>query len=735
MKARGINSSDQFSYALHSFKSIRIILTACIAMGVILASMMPARAAELITVNTAADNLTDDGLCSLREAITAANTNAPVNGTDDCDHDGSGGTDGISFAGNYTITLGSALPAITEDLTIFGNGTANTILQANAAFGVATYRVLTIDGATATLHLLTIRNGNCPNTCTIDTVRGAGILSRNSALTLNNVTVSGNTAWGAGGIYSSSGGSLTIQNGSLISGNSSTNSVGLGSAGGISFSGSTLLVDDSTISNNSGDGNGGGIEFVSLSGSATIQNGSSVSYNFTDARGGAVFNPTAIHLTVTNSTIAYNEAELFGGGISGKATISGSYLVGNTTAGDGGALITGAAGANILNITGSYILFNHAGGSGGGILVGPSMVNAVNVTGNCILGNSGVAFYNSTSFSQNATGNWWGAADGPGPVGPSAFGDRVSANVDFSGFLTAPLAGCSTNPAPAVSFDDSSLSFASQVVGTSSGTPTTVTLTNTGSRSLHITTLDLNGGDYLLTGDNCGGQTVTPGNSCTFNVGFLPVASGVRTGDVQVNSDAPTSPDVVSLHGTGLLTLTPPTLKAPANGSAVTKPPKLTWTGLQGAAGFHVEIDDDSDFSSPEQTADVLKSPYSAASLPFGTYYWHVATRGLSSLGAYSSTFTFDVTLLKSPKLNASAKASKPITLSWNSDKAGQATQYEVCYDTDADPLDGTCQIVTGTKLKLTGVLTPGDWYWTITIVDGTNAGQVMPVWHFTVIP
>jgi CSLREA domain-containing protein len=734
MKARGINSSDHFSYALISFKSIRIILTACIAMGVFLASMMPARAAELITVDTADDNLTDDGLCTLREAITAANTNAPVNGTDDCDHDGSGGPDGISFAGNYTITLSSALPNITEDLTIFGNGTANTILQANASFGVATYRVLTIDGATVELHLLTIRHGGCVNTCAIDTVRGGGILSRNSSLTLNTVTVSGNTAWGAGGIYNN-GGSLTIQNGSLISSNSSTNSVLSGSAGGVSFGGSTLLVDDSTISNNSGDGNGGGIELMSVSGSATIQNGSSISHNSAVGGGGGVFNPTTTHLTITNSTIAYNESELFAGGIYGKATISGTYLVGNHSSGDGGAIVTSATGANILNITGSYILFNNAGGSGGGVNVSPSMVNAVSVTGNCILGNGGIAFYNGTSFSQNATGNWWGAADGPGPVGPSAFGDRVSTNVDYSGFLTAPLAGCSTNPAPAVSFDDSSLSFGSQVVGTSSGTPTIVTLTNTGSRSLHITTLDLNGADFGLTGDNCSGQIVTPGNSCTFNVTFLPVASGVRTGNVQVNSDAPTSPDVVSLHGTGLLTLTPPTLKAPANGSAVTKAPKLIWTGLKGASGFHVEIDDDSDFSSPEQTADVLKSPYSAASLPFGRYYWHVATRGLSSLGAYSSTFTFDVTLLKSPKLNTSIKANKRITLSWNGDKTGQATQYEVCYDTDADPSDGTCQTVTGTKLKLTTLLTPGDWYWTITIVNGTNAGQVMPVWHFTVIP
>jgi hypothetical protein len=37
----------------------------------------------------------------------------------------------------------------------------------------------------------------------------------------------------------------------------------------------------------------------------------------------------------------------------------------------------------------------------------------------------------------NAQSNWWGAANGPGPVGPGS-GDAVSINVDFSNWLTAP---------------------------------------------------------------------------------------------------------------------------------------------------------------------------------------------------------------------------------------------------------------------------------------------------------
>src|SRR5690242_9354016 len=68
--------------------------------------------AATLTVTKAAD--TNDGTCdsdcSLREAITEANLNGA-------------GSDTISFAANYTITLGgSQLPAITTTMIINGNG-------------------------------------------------------------------------------------------------------------------------------------------------------------------------------------------------------------------------------------------------------------------------------------------------------------------------------------------------------------------------------------------------------------------------------------------------------------------------------------------------------------------------------------------------------------------------------------------------------------------------------------
>ncbi|GER79730.1 MAG: CSLREA domain-containing protein [Anaerolineales bacterium] len=104
--------------------------------------VQPARAAGVIVVDSADDSVTADGACTLREAIINAN-NDNQSGSIDCA--AGSGADVITFAGNYTITLvGSQLPAVTSQITITGNGAANTIVQADAAPNTATYRVFEV---------------------------------------------------------------------------------------------------------------------------------------------------------------------------------------------------------------------------------------------------------------------------------------------------------------------------------------------------------------------------------------------------------------------------------------------------------------------------------------------------------------------------------------------------------------------------------------------------------------
>jgi CSLREA domain-containing protein len=116
----------------------------------------PAHAAT-VTVTTNADDSINNGNCTLREAIIAANTNAAVDG---CTA-GASGADTINFAipgsGPHTIAPTSQLPTITQPLTINGysqgSSTTSTADDAtpNTLTGTGTDAVLKIvlSGASA----------------------------------------------------------------------------------------------------------------------------------------------------------------------------------------------------------------------------------------------------------------------------------------------------------------------------------------------------------------------------------------------------------------------------------------------------------------------------------------------------------------------------------------------------------------------------------------------------------
>ena len=99
---------------------IRVLRVA--GLGVLLSLAFAASASAVtLTVETTGDTspAADDDLCSLREAISAANTNADVNGADDCDHDNGVGPDTINFAALFNgeaadkITLDAPPPQVT----------------------------------------------------------------------------------------------------------------------------------------------------------------------------------------------------------------------------------------------------------------------------------------------------------------------------------------------------------------------------------------------------------------------------------------------------------------------------------------------------------------------------------------------------------------------------------------------------------------------------------------------
>jgi len=105
---------------------------------------------------------------------------------------------------------------------------------------------------------------------------------------------------------------------------------------------------------------------------------------------------------------------------------------------------------------------------------------------------------------------------------------------------------------PQATLSASSLTFASQTVGTTSGAKT-VTLTNTGNTPLTLGTITVSGHFALASsGTPCKNSgTVAAGSSCTISVTFAPTAKGTCTGNVKITDNALTSPQTIWLSGTG----------------------------------------------------------------------------------------------------------------------------------------------------------------------------------------
>jgi FG-GAP-like repeat/Abnormal spindle-like microcephaly-assoc'd, ASPM-SPD-2-Hydin/Beta-propeller repeat len=117
--------------------------------------------------------------------------------------------------------------------------------------------------------------------------------------------------------------------------------------------------------------------------------------------------------------------------------------------------------------------------------------------------------------------------------------------------------------APLVSLTPASLAFGNQQIGTSGATQA-VTLANTGTAPLAVSGINFggaNGADFLQT-NNCG-STVAGGSSCTIEVSFAPAGTGNRSASLTIADNTPSSPQSVSLSGTGTapaVSLTPTNL-------------------------------------------------------------------------------------------------------------------------------------------------------------------------------
>lgn len=115
-------------------------------------------------------------------------------------------------------------------------------------------------------------------------------------------------------------------------------------------------------------------------------------------------------------------------------------------------------------------------------------------------------------------------------------------------FQTVALAGTGVVPGtPWVTLSPSSLTFSSQIVGTTSAAQV-ATLTNSGSGPLNITSISASA-DFSET-NNCG-STVAAGANCVVHVSIAPTMAGPVVGTFSISDNAYGSPQSVALSGMG----------------------------------------------------------------------------------------------------------------------------------------------------------------------------------------
>lgn len=361
---------------------------------------VPNAHAATITVTTTADNLTVDGQCSLREAITAANTNTAV---DTCTA-GDPGLDTIILTAGNTYTI--ALAGGGEDANATGD---YDILEPLTIQTTVTNGTATIDGAdldrifhlpdggsltpsdTVTLIDLTIQNGTV-NASSLDD-GGGGINVKRGSLTLTRVTVANNEVIGD---TSADGGGIQVD----YDDNSTFG---------------TITITDSTIDNNISIDQAGGIYLDPTSAGILTANitGSTISNNTssnTGNDGGGIFlicasTPAVVDLTLSNSTISGNTSTNRGGGIfwtsvDCQVTISYSTIANNSATGvtGGGGIFAPAAGTN-LDVFSSIIADNSIGGG-----LGPDCNGQINSSAGHNVIEDATACTQIGSTANNVTG-------------------------------------------------------------------------------------------------------------------------------------------------------------------------------------------------------------------------------------------------------------------------------------------------------------------------------------------
>jgi hypothetical protein len=192
-----------------------------------------------------------------------------------------------------------------------------------------------------------------------------------------------------------------------------------------------------------------------------------------------------------------------------------------------------------------------------------------------------------------------------------------------------------------------------------------------------------------------------------------------------------------------------PTLTSPSDGTmGKDNTPTFEWTPGSNADNHRLLVDNDNDFSSPEQdvllgASDTTYTIVAENSLPDGSYSWKViAINEVSENGSTVWRFTIDtvppgVPALLAPDNGRTVRENTP-TFNWSdvSDPSGLTYALEVARDAEFNSLVLAKYdlVVSSYRPTAAEALADGTYYWRVRAIDkANNAGDFSPAWSFTV--
>jgi len=275
---------------------------------------------------------------------------------------------------------------------------------------------------------------------------------------------------------------------------------------------------------------------------------------------------------------------------------------------------------------------------------------------------------------------------------------------------------------PAVSLSPASLTFASQTVGTTS-VAQNVTVSNTGTASLTISSIALSGSDFAIT-NGCG-STLAAGASCNIAVTFKPTAAGTRTGTITFANNASSGTQQIALSGTGVAATG--TLSASASSLAFSN----TTVGTTTSESLTI-----TNTGSASVTISAISTGNAAFTVSGVTLPAIVAAGGSVTLNvafapstatSYSSTMTISSNATNSTLSAALSGTGTPVatphqvTVNWSESAsvAGFNVYRSTVSGSGYTKMNGT--LISSTSYVDTAVTAGATYYYVVTAVDGNG--------------